>query len=50
MKKEGKDQHCRSKYNARERKETEFVGVSWCVCVCGLFASALLINHRQFGW
>jgi len=33
MKKEGKDQHCRSKYNARERKETEFVGVSWCVCV-----------------
>jgi hypothetical protein len=47
MKKEGKDQHCRSKYNVRERKETEFVGVR---CVCVLFASALLINHRQFGW
>jgi len=31
-KEEGKDQHCRSKYNARERKETEFVGVR-CVCV-----------------
>ena len=25
--------------------------VCWCqVCVCGLCASVMLINHRQFGW